>query len=321
MGWTHHEVGKVDVGRMANILQLARECGFSVPFSRAPPPRPAAAAAAKPYLVAAAGVGEPRGNEDTVGGDTPRGFEGVRAPGKGGVENAGRLVGDDGGRGMSLPRPGGVSVAASGPSYGSRCVQAGGLSPHPPLAGRSDAACNEPIHGVGAGVAVARERRGQRQQKEEKGNVQGESSACWAEAVSRRKYSAIVQAAKKHGGDFPGAGTTQASGVRVVGERAETVDGWSSEGVQLQRQLPPARCRVVVVGAGASGLSAAACLRARGEDGVVILERCDGCRPTRTLPVDLKYAFPRQVPRDKRLHRLKTSKISSKQLRISAPPT
>ncbi|CAN0067124.1 unnamed protein product, partial [Ectocarpus sp. 8 AP-2014] len=38
---------------------------------------------------------------------------------------------------------------------------------------------------------------------------------------------------------------------------------------------PPAYCRVVVVGGGASGLSAAACLRARGEDGVVILERSE----------------------------------------------
>lgn len=42
-------------------------------------------------------------------------------------------------------------------------------------------------------------------------------------------------------------------------------------------RLPPMFCRVVVVGAGASGLSAAACLRARGEDGVVILERWGGC--------------------------------------------
>lgn len=36
----------------------------------------------------------------------------------------------------------------------------------------------------------------------------------------------------------------------------------------------PDFCRVLVVGAGASGLSAAACLKRRGEEGVLILERC-----------------------------------------------
>lgn len=35
----------------------------------------------------------------------------------------------------------------------------------------------------------------------------------------------------------------------------------------------PSFCRVVVVGGGASGLSAAACLRARGEADVLVLER------------------------------------------------
>ncbi|CAN0526028.1 unnamed protein product, partial [Ectocarpus sp. 8 AP-2014] len=30
MGWAHHEVGKVDVGRMATILKAAGDCGFSV---------------------------------------------------------------------------------------------------------------------------------------------------------------------------------------------------------------------------------------------------------------------------------------------------
>ncbi|CAN0274859.1 unnamed protein product, partial [Hapterophycus canaliculatus] len=38
MGWTHHEVGKVDIGRMENLLRAAKKCGFSIPFSRSSRP-------------------------------------------------------------------------------------------------------------------------------------------------------------------------------------------------------------------------------------------------------------------------------------------
>ncbi|CAN0130131.1 unnamed protein product [Ectocarpus sp. 12 AP-2014] len=65
-------------------------------------------------------------------------------------------------------------------------------------------------------------------------------------------------------------------GVRVrsgVSEMDCPASGYSDGAEPQQGRRPPAYCRVVVVGAGASGLSAAACLRARGEDGVVILER------------------------------------------------
>lgn len=279
MGWTHHEVGKVDVGRMANILQLARECGFSVPLSRPPPPR-LGAAAATPVLsrLADDGVGAPRGTKTIAGGDTPGGLEGVRSPGRGGVEKS-RCLKGGGGRQACLPRPDGMSVPAPGSSYGSSCVWVGGLSPHPhphpPLAGGSDAACDrDVVLGAGGGVEATCEVRGQKEQGQEEEEEQGQSenSKCWT-TVSQRTSSVTAQAGGKHGGDFAGAGATQASGVGVLGERAGIANGRSSEGAQLQRQLPPAHCRVVVIGAGASGLSAAACLRARGEDGVVVLER------------------------------------------------
>eukprot|EP00752_Nemacystus_decipiens_P001331 g1321.t1 len=273
MGWTHHEVGKVDVGRMANILQLALECGFSVPFSRTPPPRPGTAAAT--CCAADNGVGGLRDVDNTGVGDTPRGFGGVRPSGRRGVENVGRLGGGEE-RGMFLPRPDGVSVTASGSSYGSGSVPTDGIAPYSPLAGRrSDDA------GVGnaGGVSGTSEKRRPQQQggvEEEGGRGRCEESRkCWMETVSRRRSSTIMQAGGEHGGVFGGTGATQAFDVGVQGVRVETVNGQFSEGKQLQRQLPPAHCRVVVVGAGASGLSAAACLRARGEDGVVVLERSD----------------------------------------------
>lgn len=33
MGWTHHEIGKVDVTRMDTTLQASRACGFTIPES------------------------------------------------------------------------------------------------------------------------------------------------------------------------------------------------------------------------------------------------------------------------------------------------
>eukprot|EP00903_Cladosiphon_okamuranus_P007184 g6976.t1 len=274
MGWTHHEVGKVDVGRMANILQLARECGFSVPFSRPPPPRPAAATAMP--RVADDGVRGPRVVEDVAGGDTPGGFEGARQSGRLGVETIGRL-GGDGGCEVCLPRPGGVSVAASGSTHGRGGVQAGGLPPHPPLAGWADAACHRHVTGAGRGVAVASQGRGPQQgQGEEEGQGQGQtkSSQCWTTG-SRGIPSTMLQAGGKHGNNLAGNGETRASGNGVPVEWKGGVSGQSFEGLQPQRQLLPTYCRVVVVGAGPSGLSVAARLRARGEEGVVVLERSD----------------------------------------------
>lgn len=32
MGWTHHEVGKVDVSLMDATIQAAMSCGFSIPY-------------------------------------------------------------------------------------------------------------------------------------------------------------------------------------------------------------------------------------------------------------------------------------------------
>lgn len=32
MGWTHHEVGKVDVSLMDTTIQAAMSCGFSIPY-------------------------------------------------------------------------------------------------------------------------------------------------------------------------------------------------------------------------------------------------------------------------------------------------
>lgn len=260
---------------MANILQLARECGFSVPFSRPSPP--CLAAATVMPCVADGGVRDPRVVEYIASGDAPRGVEDACPQGREGVGKIRRL-GGAGGREVCLPRPGRVSVAASGSMYSWSGVQAGGLSPHPPLAGWADAACHGRVSGLGGGVAVASEGRGQQQrlgeQEEGQGQGQNESSKCCTTTVSRGIPSTIVQAGGKHGSNVAGNGATKAAGNGVPGEWAGGVNGQSSEGLRPQRQLPPARCRVVVVGAGASGLSAAACLRARGEDGVVILERC-----------------------------------------------
>lgn len=68
--------------------------------------------------------------------------------------------------------------------------------------------------------------------------------------------------------------STLGAGVGAGVSEMDCPPGGYCDGEEPQpRRRPPAYCRVVVVGAGASGLSAAACLRARGEDGVVILER------------------------------------------------
>lgn len=303
MGWTHHEVGKVDVGRMVNILQLARECGFSVPFSRPPPPPPrpaaaaavavtAAAAASEPSCVADGGIGTARATTTHIAVDSVNagGSESARPPGRG-VARVGRLGSLRGGGGcqVGLPRPDGVSMPPSEAGDGNGCVQASSLRPHLSLAaGAAGADCGSGDVGAG-GDEAASEGRGQRQQggEEKEWKGRGENSKRWM-AESQRKSSIAEQADGQYGDrDFAGAGVIQTLRVGVVDGRVRVADRRASEGLQLQRQLPPAYCRVVVVGAGASGLSAAACLRARGEDRVVVLERWAGCPLNRYLPPGL----------------------------------
>ncbi len=205
MGWTHHEVGKVDVGRMATILRTARDCGFSVPLA--------------PQLAAgsADGVqvhGAPQPNK--VWCDLRR-FEGTgggtRAGGAGSNGDFGD--GEEQQRWSCLPRPDGVvAVASRGPrdssssNSSSRSCSGHAGDDHPPQP--------QPLK--------------------------------WGEQGARD-------------------GSTGDAGAGPGGRDAAAFQ--DQGGAQQKQQY----CRVMVVGAGASGLSAAACLRARGEDGVVILER------------------------------------------------
>lgn len=395
MGWTHHEVGKVNVDHMANMLHVARECGFSVPFSRHPSHSSLAAATltAKTPRVAYGGDAiaserSPPSERNITGGD-PRSVEGAGRPWNGGAENVRPSehvprsfghVADDGGQGIFLPRPGGVSVSAIGSRYGgSRGSEPSGcLALHQPL-GCEGSGCEAAVGGVGGGPeekktsgACEYRQQGEREEEEE-GEEENESRASSTTSLTSSSTTSLSSsssypssnndlglptairsstlatgagrgrraAAEGATGDRPvglvgddsakqqrlekgswqgiqaepptpsfGAVWDKSDNERLssgrrandvafgVGASIETVQSPTGGSSEQPQQLPPASCRVVVVGAGASGLSAAACLRARGEDRVVVLERWGGhiCLIQTALCDTIPNGFPTVIP-------------------------
>ena len=137
MKWTHHEVGEVDIRRMASILEAARECGFAISFRRDPLTTAIAtgtAATATPPLPVedeALDVDRRHTRADVVGGGQVgssrkgRLMTGYALSATAAVRCSGSAGNDEGQRGamsVSLPRPEGVlhgvnrphSVAGSG---------------------------------------------------------------------------------------------------------------------------------------------------------------------------------------------------------------
>ncbi|CAM9800957.1 unnamed protein product [Ectocarpus fasciculatus] len=321
MGWTHHEVGKVDIGRMATILQAAVECGFSVPFSWPSPPDGTTKLPRHDDVIGGVENGHTTDPEKPVDEYYSEDFKGVTRPGEVGVVPRPRGVAGGTARwreegGVFLPRPGGVSVATGRSGHESDCGGEGseavslganttfpapGLGPRSPslgmlprgievqpagLTARTPEKSTMFLHCAGvqtkyhcddaAGQATARapstglrdprdriretgaSRNGLRESCDGKSPAPPLLDTGWGESSEERVPTSL--------------GVKVGTGVSEMDFPA----GNYSDGIGPQpRRRPPAYCRVVVVGAGASGLSAAACLRARGEDGVVILERSE----------------------------------------------
>lgn len=284
------------------MLRVARECGFSVPFSRSPssssPTALAAAAtvttttAETPSVIITSGVDAMSSEQCSllperdamIGDDDPwRGVRGAgQRPWKGGAENVqpvehaprnfGHVTEDDGERGMFLPRPGGVSVAATGrrPRYGGSRGghgRADGLPSHPPPPPGSERAGCDGVGAVGGGTG------GNREKQEASGLCEEHQQRAEEEEEVEENESRASSTTSLTSSSLSSSSSSSSSEVESVQSPATTDETTSEQ--KPPRRLPPAHCRVVVVGAGASGLSAAACLRARGEDRVVVLERCE----------------------------------------------
>lgn len=290
MKWTHHEVGKVDITRMAPTLEAARDCGFTISFCRHPSTTTAtastAATAMLPLQVEDEALDVERGHTHTAD------AVGIREAGS--SRTARVLTGhtlsaagssltgsdrDQRGASVSLPRPEGVLHGGNRP-HG--VAEPSGLASHPET------------RDCGAGLSTAiecchgRDVRGGG--REGVSNIAASIPAKPGGVVEASAFSAAVSrtlqeprdkavVAKLGGavsrsiesGELSVMDPTHAEPFPAV---AEGEDERGVVGISASSEGPPSPfCRVVVVGAGASGLSAAACLRARGEAGVLILER------------------------------------------------
>lgn len=224
MGWTHHEVGKVDVGRMALTLLTAKECGFSVAYSSKSPP-------------AAATTSSPRGVDGGVFGGPALEAALPRC------RDSGWDVGSD--EAVFLPRPKGV-LGTKDPARPSVASRRRGWTPVPLVI-----TSTLPVEGVRVtkhGLP--------------KGEAARAESPCWERKV------VLDKASFQAGGDRSAVQQTAMNKTLWRGE-----DIMASEESGASTECLPAFCRVVIVGAGASGLSAGACVRAQGETDVLILER------------------------------------------------
>ncbi|CAN0118905.1 unnamed protein product, partial [Ectocarpus sp. 4 AP-2014] len=332
MGWAHHEVGKVDVGRMATILKAAGDCGFSVPFSW--PSSPAAGTTAittsklprHDDVIGGVESGNITDPEQPVDEYYSGEFKEVTRPGEGGVVPRPRGVAGGAARwreggGVFLPRPGGVSVTTGWSGHDSGCgggtsaalslgeggrrsrttSQAPGLGPPSPSPGMLPRDIQFQAAGQTARtpekMTIFLNQAGV-QQKHHCNDADAQATArAPSTGLTDRQDRIPATGASWNGlhescdGILPasppldtGRGENSKErapgslGVRVgtgVSEMDCPASGYSDGAEPQPRRRPPVYCRVVVVGAGASGLSAAACLRARGEDGVVILERSE----------------------------------------------
>lgn len=295
MKWTHHEVGKVDIGRMALTLEAARECGFAISFSRDPSTTTATASAAATAVLPlpaendALDVERGHTRPDTVGvweavsSRTARVMTGNTLSATA-TARCTSLAGDDGGqRGASvaLPRPQGVlhggnrSHGVAGPS--------GLASPSETrefdacLSNGSTKGCHgRDVRGGGAeGVSVISASLTAKSGAvvEATAISAGDSSTQQAprDGAAVAKAGGVVSP-RREGGDMSVMDPTHAEGFPAAAEGKDE-KGVADSSALNEGPPSPSFCRVVVVGAGASGLSAAACLRARGEAGVLILER------------------------------------------------
>lgn len=274
MGWTHHEVGKVDVGRMASTLQAANDCGFTVP----PPSRHhEPSSSPSPTTITAKGG---------------KAYEGVSCIG-GVLGGGGEMGGEAGGNSII-----GRRMEASVPP----CACAG-ETPPPVCGGRGgeEGGQGEAEAGLGGLLRLPRP-RGVTEIPEDKPCVTAAAAAAnnsdgadrTAPRDSRytndanlplyhRRHLGVVNL-KDALPPFPSSAAALPGGNAAdrakPGSAMKRPMSWSFGGgrrdneVLLEGGRPlPSFCRVVVVGGGASGLSAAACLRARGEADVLVLER------------------------------------------------
>lgn len=152
MGWTHHEVGKVDIGRMESTLQAAKDCGFSIPFSRSPPPCTITVGLPRPDDDGGDGLwGGRTGNvchrvseSDTMGsGEAERPREGAMPLPTGDLMVAGGQQQRRQAEGACLPRPSGVSAGTM------ESLQHGVHGGRPTDEGRSGAGNGEAVSEVG----------------------------------------------------------------------------------------------------------------------------------------------------------------------------
>ena len=297
MNWTHHEVGKVDIGRMASTLKAARECGFSIAFCRdqlttAVAVAAAAAAAAAPPSVGDEALDIERGYSPTeviglgeAGWSTKVRVGTGRAPSSTATARCSGFAENDveqRGESVSLPRPEGVlhdgnsspgvvgssGLAAatenrdcvtgvsktSGKGCRRRDVRDGGEEDVSAIAASISTKTGAVVEVSGFGGAVPCTLKARRD---------GTTVAEEGEAASRKGEDVeLSEMPPAHAERFPAAGKEEEDARKFVDISASGEDPSSTS-----------FCRVVVVGAGASGLSAAACLRVQGEAGVLILER------------------------------------------------
>lgn len=286
MGWAHHEVGKVDIGRMDLTLRAAYASGLTIVDDARPPPH-------TPVLEGDAASGSRLSSGDPVGeaGGPSASYtsleEGVGSQAPGVVCGTPRALPDwqgqlgtrtdDRSRGSShLPRP---PITAAGPplhrvakpsARGHPAERAG--SPSTNLSALAPRVVEPEPWAPSAPLASARgaSQRGM-----------PEPSACFSVPRDDWRRQGCSEGSHRGTEAPPGRGwSAWKSWGESMASPAKASDN-PGKGVAVPRpptapgalDALPERCRVVVVGGGASGLSAAACLRTRGEDDVVVLER------------------------------------------------
>lgn len=229
MGWDHHEVGKVDVDRMALTLAAANECGFTIASL---PSTNSSSSSSTRYLMP--GIATGRAFSDFGVGDDSEKIPGVDrqsvAYRQTGVGPTGHVLSLE-----NSPRRAGS---------GTQARQNGLILPRP------------------GHVQHSRHRRNDCR------DADGIKSTVDGEIDGHGMDGSPVESVNTNSNLNPTSGSSCAR--VVVGG-----NGPRGLGIRPEEAKPiPDHVRVLVVGAGASGLSAAASLRARGEADVLILERC-----------------------------------------------
>lgn len=290
MNWTHHEVGKVEIGRMASTLTAAKECGFSIAFCRDPLATTtiaiAATAADMPMSAGDKFLDCEQGHTraEIVGSGEARWSRKARlvagrAPSSTATARCSSFAANDvgqGGASVSLPRPEGV-LHDGNPSHGvdgpnglatptEKRDSGASLSLASSEGCRRRDVCDGGKEGASATATPIPAKPDSVVEVSSFGGAVPRDGAAVAEeggaSSHRREDAGLSEMPPMHAERFPEAAEEEEDAGKFVDISA------SGEGPSS-----PSFCRVVVVGAGASGLSAAACLRARGEADVLILER------------------------------------------------